>query len=153
MRSGVAKSAAVFQPRLRGHTQGLIDETDLANYISLRQPPNLTFSDHVHRLISTYRVYRANHQTKSEASGDPLLDKSMVLLHDIVQIRSRPTAATCAPSSPASFNAAMAWRSAGCPSTLITRGWTAKRPSASCRKCLASTRSRFGDSVKSIVFP
>jgi hypothetical protein len=63
MQSSVAKSAAEFQPRLRGDTQGLIDETDLANYISLSQPPDLTFSDHVHRLIATYRVYRASHRT------------------------------------------------------------------------------------------
>jgi hypothetical protein len=96
MQSSVAKSAADFQPRLRSDTQGLIDETDLADDISLSQPPDLTFSDHVHRLISTYRVYRTSHRTKPEASGNPLLDESMVLLHDIVQIRSRSTAATCA---------------------------------------------------------
>ena len=95
MQRSVTKWAADSQPRLRGDTQGLIDETDLADYISLSQPPDLTFSDHVHRLISTYRVYRASHQTKLEASGDPLLDESMVLLHDVVQIRSRSTAATC----------------------------------------------------------
>jgi hypothetical protein len=83
-------------PRLRGDPQRLIDETDLADYISLSQPPDLTFSDHVHRLISTYRVYRTSHRTKPEAGGDPLLDESMVLLHDIVQIGSLSTAATCA---------------------------------------------------------
>jgi hypothetical protein len=84
MQRSVTKWAADSQPRLRGDTQGLIDETDLADYISLSQPPDLTFSDHVHRLISTDRVYRASHRTKPEASGDPLLDESMVLLHDIV---------------------------------------------------------------------
>jgi hypothetical protein len=44
MQRSVAKSAADFQPRLRGDTQGLIDETDLADYISLGQPPDLTFT-------------------------------------------------------------------------------------------------------------
>ena len=62
-----------------------------AGYISLSPPPDLTFSDHVNLLISTYRVYRTRHRTKPEASSDPLLDESMVLLHDIVQIRSRST--------------------------------------------------------------
>ena len=95
MQRSVTKWAADSQPRLRGDTQGLIDETDLADYISLSQPPDLTFSDHVHRLIATYRIYRTSHRAKPEASGDPLLDESMVLLHDIVQIRSRSTAATC----------------------------------------------------------
>jgi hypothetical protein len=65
MQSSVTKSAAGFQSRLRGDAQGLIDETDLADYISLSQPPDLTFSDHVHRLISTYRVYRTSHRTKT----------------------------------------------------------------------------------------
>ena len=87
MQSNVTKLVADFQPRLRGENQGLIDETDLADYISLSQPPDLTFSDHVHRLISTYRAYRTGHRTKPEASGHPLLDESMVLLH--IRPRSR----------------------------------------------------------------
>ena len=67
MQSSVVKSAADFQPRLRGDSQGLIDESDLADYISLSQPPDLTFSDHVHRLISTDRVLP--HQSPNETRG------------------------------------------------------------------------------------
>src|SRR5215472_16584202 len=48
----------------------------------------------------------------------------------------------------------MARAYAGCPSTWITRGrWRAAPDYAKRRKSLAAVRSRFGDSMKSIVSP
>jgi len=69
---------------LRSDAEGVMDETDFGGDISLEQPPNLSFSDPVHRLVSSYRVQGAGHGAKSEASGDALFDKSVVLLHDVV---------------------------------------------------------------------
>jgi hypothetical protein len=37
----------------------LVYEPDLAGHIALRQPADLTFSDHVHRLVSGDRVQRS----------------------------------------------------------------------------------------------
>src|SRR5215470_15958951 len=52
------------------------------------------------------------------------------------------------------FNSEMARAYAGCPSTLITRGrWRPAPDKAKRRKSLAAVRSRFGDSMKSIVSP
>lgn len=69
---------------LRSYAESLIDETDLGSDISLEQPPNLSFSDRVHRLVASYRVQRTGHGAKPEAGGDALFDESVVLLHDIV---------------------------------------------------------------------
>jgi hypothetical protein len=64
----------------------LVDEPDLPDNIALREPADLTFSDHVHRLISGDRVQRATHGSEPEASGDSLLDETMILFQHIVQV-------------------------------------------------------------------
>src|SRR6266851_1103440 len=82
-----------------------MNETNLAGYIALLQPPHLPFSDHVHGFISGDRLYRALHRTEPQACGDALLDEPVVLLNDIVQIRNRPAATT-----PAQFTAVLQYR-------------------------------------------
>jgi hypothetical protein len=64
MLNSVRNSAADSLAVLRSDAEGLIDETDLGSDISLEQPPNLSFSDHVHRLVSSYRVQRTGHGAK-----------------------------------------------------------------------------------------
>ena len=65
----------------------LVDEPDLSDYGALREPADLTFSDHVHRLISRDRVQRAADGPEPEARGNSLLDETMILFQDIIQVR------------------------------------------------------------------
>src|SRR5947209_11845275 len=71
----------------------LMDESDLPNHVIFRQPADLTFSDHVHRLIPGDRVQRATYRPEPKARSDSLLDETMVLFQDIVHVGRRPTAA------------------------------------------------------------
>jgi hypothetical protein len=52
-----------------------VKETPLPDHIALRQPPDLPFPDQMHRLEPP---------TGTTDSPRPLLDKSMVLLNDVV---------------------------------------------------------------------
>ena len=54
---------------------------------------DLTFSDHVHRLISRDCVQRAAYRPKPEAGGNSLLNETMILFHDIVGVLRWPAAA------------------------------------------------------------
>jgi hypothetical protein len=54
--------------------ESLIDKADLAGNIPFAEPPNLSFSDHVHRLVPSYGVHGTGYRAKPEAGGDPLFD-------------------------------------------------------------------------------
>ena len=69
-------------------------ELDLPDDVTFRQPADLTFSDHVHRLISSDRIQRAIHRPEPKTSGDSLLDKPMILFQYIIQVRGGPAAAS-----------------------------------------------------------
>lgn len=65
----------------------LVYESDLPDHIVLRQPADLTFPDHVHRLVSCDRVQRATHTPEPQARGDSLFDETVILFQHIVQVR------------------------------------------------------------------
>ena len=65
----------------------LMYEPDLADHVTLLQPADLTFSDHVHRLISGDRVHRAAHGSKPQAGGDSLFDETVILFQHVVHVR------------------------------------------------------------------
>jgi hypothetical protein len=71
-------------------------ESDLLNNGSLRQPPHLTFANHVHRFDSLDRPPRTIEGSEPLAGSNSPFDGSMVLLHDVVQIRHRPAPAPAA---------------------------------------------------------
>src|SRR5258708_37151715 len=128
-------------------------ESNLPDGVSFGEPPNLSFSDHVHRFVALNGVQCAIDRPEPETGRDSFLNEAVILLDDVVQIRCR-AAAAIAPSSPVRFKSAITCGYAGCPSTLITRGriWPA-RASANRKKCLAAIVSRLGESMNSIVWP
>jgi hypothetical protein len=67
--------------------EDLVYEPDLPNDIAFRLPTDLTFSDHVHRLISGDRVERATHGPKPQAGGDSLFDETVILFQHIIHVR------------------------------------------------------------------
>jgi hypothetical protein len=80
-------------PRSSRGTQDPVNECDLPKQIVLCQPPDLSFADHVHCLVSRDRVQRATDRSKLQSRGDSLLDEAVVLFHDIVHVRRRPATA------------------------------------------------------------
>lgn len=73
-------------------------ELPLRYRIALRDPADLPFPDCMHCLVTLDRSTRAFRRTESKAGRNPLLDESMVLLDDVIQVR-RCSAAT----APAEF--------------------------------------------------
>src|SRR5262249_13856558 len=74
-------------------SKDLIEEQDPSQHIPLGQPPYLTFPDHVHYLVSLDRPPGAVKGSEPLAGVDPSFDRSMILFHDVVQVRTA-TAAT-----------------------------------------------------------
>ena len=68
----------------------------LTDRIGLTYPPDLSFSNCMHRLIALDRSPRPVRGSESEAGVDALLDEPMILLDDVVQIRGSSTTATTA---------------------------------------------------------
>ena len=64
-----------------------MNEGALAKYIVLSQPAHLPFADHVHRLVPINGVQRTLDRTEAETRGDALLNETVILFHDVVQIR------------------------------------------------------------------
>jgi hypothetical protein len=81
----------LFQP------EGFPDELDLPSEFVFRQPSHLAFPDHVHSFVALNRPPRSIKRSKALAGVHPALDCSMVLLHNIVQIRAGSTAAPAPP--------------------------------------------------------
>jgi hypothetical protein len=65
----------------------LVDESNLPDGVFFRQPSYLSFADHVHRLVPSYRIHCALDRSEAETGSDSLLDESMVLFNDVVQVR------------------------------------------------------------------
>ena len=74
---------------LRGHAEDGVDELALRYSIALSDPADLTLADCVHRLVTLDRSADTLHRSEPEARRNPLLDKPMILLDDVVQIRRR----------------------------------------------------------------
>ena len=75
----------------RSQSEDLIKESDQPQHIPFGQPPHLAFPDHVHCLISLDRPPRPVKGSEPLAGVDPSFDRSMILFHQIVQVRTRTT--------------------------------------------------------------
>jgi len=60
-----------------------VNESTLAEYVVLRQPADLPFADHVHRLISLDCVQCALDRTETEAGNDTLLNEAVILFNGL----------------------------------------------------------------------
>ncbi len=72
-------------------SEGRIDEQDQPNHISFGQPPHLAFPDHVHRFVTLDRPPGAMEGPEPGTGVSPLFDGPVVLLHDVVQVRTGAT--------------------------------------------------------------
>ena len=69
---------------LRSDAEQSMDEFTLAHRITLWQPPDLSFANRVHRLITFDRSPCCFRRAESEAGYDAFLDEPMVLLDDVI---------------------------------------------------------------------
>ena len=82
-----------------GYLEQLVDQLNLLPNIRTAHPPRLPLPDHVHGLISLDRSLRCVEFTKALLRLYASLDRSMILLQDVVQVLNRPVAATTAQDS------------------------------------------------------
>jgi len=81
---GGAERLAVFSVELRSDAKEGMNESALPDNIALRQSPNLPFPDQMHRLVTVDRPQCPLCRPEPQARRNALLDKSMVLLNDVV---------------------------------------------------------------------
>lgn len=79
---------------LCGDAEDCVDELARGYGIGLPDPPDLTLADRIHRFETVNRSPCSVRRTEAEARCDPLLDKAMVPLDDVVQIRRGPAITT-----------------------------------------------------------
>ena len=82
-----------------GHLEELFDQPDLRPKVIAPDIPNLSFPDHIHRLISLDRSPGCVEFSETLLGVDPAFDEAMILLDDIVQVLdgSMPTTAAKRP--------------------------------------------------------
>jgi hypothetical protein len=68
----------------RSDAKEVVNKLALPNDVSLVQPSNLPFPNHVHRLVAFDRPPCPFSRPESEARGDALLNEAVVLLNDVV---------------------------------------------------------------------
>ena len=71
-------------------------EADLFNNVALYQPSNLSFANHVHCFIALDGSWRARERAEAEARIDPPFDRTVILFHNVVEIRNDATATSLA---------------------------------------------------------
>ena len=76
------------------HPEQLVDELNLSPTIQTAHPPRLPLPDHVHGLVALDRSPRRVECTKALLRLHASFDRSMILLHDVVQVLDRSVAAT-----------------------------------------------------------
>ena len=81
------------------HPEQVVDELNLSPHIRTAHPPRLPLPDHVHGLVALDRSPRRLKLTKSLLGFHASFDRSMILLHDVVQVLDRPVAATASQES------------------------------------------------------
>jgi len=84
----------------------LPDEQNLPNDIRFRQPSHLALPDHMHNLVTLYRSPGSIERAETLASIYPPFDRSMILFHNIIQVRTGSTA-TPAPNCRSCFSSAI----------------------------------------------
>jgi hypothetical protein len=90
------QSTCEFLDKLSSDAEDDFDEPDLCCDIALWQPPNLPFANHVHCFIALNRALCAIKGTESQTSVDPSLNRAVILLDDVIEIRNNATAARSA---------------------------------------------------------
>ena len=63
-----------------------MDEADLCRGVALCQSSNLSFADHVHRLIALDGSLCSRERAEAEARLDSSFDRTVILLDDIVEV-------------------------------------------------------------------
>jgi len=76
-----------------GEAKHPIDKPVLRSHVTFPHPPNLSFPNLVHRLVALNRPSRTTELTKMLLGADPFLDRTVILLQDVVQILNRPVTA------------------------------------------------------------
>ncbi len=71
------------------HPEQLVDELNLSPTIRTAHPPRLPLPDHVHGLVALDRSPRRVECTKALLRCYASFDRSMILLHDVVQVLVR----------------------------------------------------------------
>jgi len=69
---------------LRSDAEEVVNKLALAYHISLVQPPDLSFQNHVHRLVALDRPPCPYWRPESEARGNAFFDDAVILLNDVV---------------------------------------------------------------------
>jgi hypothetical protein len=72
-----------------GETEETRNKRDLPNDVVFLQPPHLSLADHVHRLDTLNRSRGRIEGAKSLTGSHPSFDRSVILLHDIVEVADR----------------------------------------------------------------
>ena len=85
-----------------GETEESGNKRDLPNDVVFLQPPHLSLADHVHRLDTLNRSRGRIEGAKSLTRSHPSLDRSVVLLHDVVEV-----ADGTAPAASSEFSGAL----------------------------------------------
>ena len=81
------------------HLEQVVDELNLSPNIRTAHPPRLPLPDQVHGLVALDRSPRRVECTKPLLGLHASFDRSMILLHDVVQVLDRPVAATASQES------------------------------------------------------
>ncbi len=76
-----------------GETEESCNKRDLPNDVVFLQPPHLSLADHVHRLHTLNRSRGRIERAKSLTGSHPSFDRSVILLHDVVEVADRTTPA------------------------------------------------------------
>src|SRR5215470_9980928 len=73
-----------------GEAKHPIDKPVLRSHVTLPHPPNLSFPNLVHRLVTLNRPSCTTELTKMLLGTDAFLDGTVILLQDVIQILNRP---------------------------------------------------------------
>ena len=76
------------------HLKQPVEELNLSPNVRTAHPPRLSLSDHVYGLVALDRSPRRLKLAKSLLGFHASFDRSMVLLHDVVQVLDWPVATT-----------------------------------------------------------
>ena len=78
---------------LDGEAKRPIDELVLCQDVTLLDPSNLTFADLMDYFVALNRPPLTTELTKVLLGTDPFLDRTVILLQDVIQILNRPMTA------------------------------------------------------------
>ena len=120
----------------------------LPSDVILRQPSHLSLADHVHRLDTLNRSRRRIERAKPLTGSYPSFDRSVILLHDVVQVAHWP-----APASSSELSGALEFCNdlwIGRISIYIDHSWTrvANGPQCLPEKAFGSSRVPSGRQQK-----